>query len=120
MKPCAKCPFRVDRPGFIRPARGREIANALRAGGTFDCHETLDYSRSDEDEDGEPRRTEKTRWCAGALLFMEHAMGGAERNQMVRISQRLGFLGDLAELDRSAPVARSLSEWLRHLREGER
>lgn len=118
MKPCDTCPFRVDRPGFIRPDRGREIAQGLQAGGSFDCHKTLDYSG--DDEEGEPQRTPKTRWCTGALLFMEHAMGGAHRNQMVRISQRLGMLGDLDELDRTVPVAKSLSEWIQHLRKGER
>lgn len=114
--PCDNCPFRLDRPGFIPPARGREIAQTLAAGGSFDCHKTLDYSG--DDEEGEPRRTRKSQWCAGALIFLEHN-GGAERNQMVRISQRLGMLGDLDELDMAAPVPRRLSTWLAHLRKGE-
>lgn len=83
--PCIHCPFRRDQVSMTRPARKREIARALRRGGSFDCHETLDY-----DGDGEPRRTNATAFCAGALVTMENEGGaGCLANQMARIQARL-------------------------------
>lgn len=100
---------------MLRPGRKREIATALRRGGEFPCHKTLDY----ETEDGNPRRTKATAFCAGAVLTMENEGGnGAYANQMVRIHCRLGGLnlddmeghdlvfGSLAEFARGGPKAR--------------
>lgn len=117
LTPCGNCPFRLDVPGYIRPERGQEIRAALLQGGTFPCHKTVDYSDEDEGDGPRPMGRDE-RWCAGALITMEHT-GGCERNQMVRIASRLGIL-DLRELDMDAPVAKSWREWRDHLKAGER
>lgn len=93
---------------MLTRARKREIAAALRNGGEFPCHKTLDYS------DGvNGRRTKATAFCAGAILTMENGGGaGAYANQMVRIYTRVGGL-DLAELDGHALVFGSLADFVR-------
>lgn len=119
VRPCDHCPFRIDRPPFIRPERGSEILAALRNGGTFSCHRTVDYDAIDEDEELDEDGNERPiagageEFCAGALVLLERT-GGAERNQMVRIEERLGRL-DLSKLDLGAPVASSFAEWIAYL-----
>src|SRR5690348_9305882 len=97
--PCPKCPFRTDIPTFLRKARAREIADALtRHQQTFQCHQTVDYSRADDAGNGNDR-TPNAQHCAGALIMLEH-MG--QPNQMMRIMERLGGY-DCRKLDMSAP-----------------
>lgn len=118
-RPCASCPFLREQVRMLRPGRKREIAAALRRGGEFPCHKTLNY----ETEDGNPRRTKQTAFCAGAVLTMENGGGaGAYANQMVRIYTRIGGLnldelqghdlvfGSLAEFVRGGPKTRTDSE----------
>jgi hypothetical protein len=64
-RPCAHCPFRVDRPGYLRRARAIEIAEDLANGCTFACHETTVDA---EGTDGELIRVEgdESLFCAGA------------------------------------------------------
>jgi hypothetical protein len=92
---------------MLYPARKREIATALRRGGMFPCHKSVDYSNDDGG-----RTTRDSVWCAGALLTMENdpAGAGAAENQLVRISQRLGML-DLEALQGKDRVFGSLREW---------
>lgn len=101
-RPCAKCPFRTDREPYLRGERAEEIVDSLRSGAEFPCHETLDYSAEEVDEygAGEPARTDKTTFCAGALIMLENSDGP---NQIMRISERLG-LYDHTKLDKNAPV----------------
>lgn len=111
-KVCADCPFRADKDFHgLRAERVADIADSLRDGGTFHCHSTLDYSRSDETEvDGEPPSpiVAKSQFCAGALATMER---GGEVNQIVRIAERLGIY-DQAEFDwEHQPVFEGLDSW---------
>lgn len=108
LAPCGKCPFRTDVPAYIRLERGREIKRALDGGGMFPCHATVDYNH-----DSGGRVTAESRFCAGALVLMEHE-GGCYQNQMVRICHRLGDL-DLEHLDLEAPVPHSWRDWFEHL-----
>jgi len=88
MKACDNCPFLRTQVSMLRPARKREIAGALRRGGEFPCHKTLDY-----ENDNGGARTPGTTFCGGALATMDNQGGnGCMENQMVRISARLGMI----------------------------
>lgn len=112
-RPCAKCPFRIDVPGYLRRARATEIATDLAGGSIFFCHETT-VDGVEEDEYGAEVETlvggENSQFCAGALLVMEK-MG--VRNQAFRMAERLDLL-DVSKLDMSAPVARSFLDFIDH------
>lgn len=85
--PCAKCPFRKDVPSYLRFGRRVEIAQALLSGGSFHCHNTVDYSQ--EDDEGETiADTSDALLCAGA----ERSLAAAgTSSQMGRIAERLGL-----------------------------
>lgn len=76
-------------------------------GATFPCHETLDYN---VEPDEEPRHTEKTTHCAGALAYIEkHGVS----SQMMRIAERLGMYDRHALMAQSADLVwDDLEEWL--------
>lgn len=86
-KPCKLCPFRKDIDPFLGRARAQEIADGLRADGTFYCHQTVEYDDDHWDEDGSYFDNGEEQHCAGAALCLEHE----ERpNQMMRIAERIG------------------------------
>lgn len=68
--PCAECPFRRDRAGFLTRPRAQAIADGLLAPGEtctpFPCHKTIDYGLN---TDG--CQTANTQHCAGALILLE-------------------------------------------------
>jgi hypothetical protein len=113
VKPCPKCPFRIDVPPFLRRDRAAEIVDSLRGGGEFPCHATLDYET--EREDGAGVHTDKTRFCAGALGVFRNEdpdLAGMA-NQMVRISARLGILTESDVFDPSeVPVFESFDDFV--------
>lgn len=107
--PCADCPFRSDKPFYLRPERADEIADSLRSNeGDFHCHKTVDYSG----EDGQGQVAKKTRVCAGALITMEKE---GVTTQAMRLGERLGFY-DRGILNMDAPVYDSLDQWQRSFR----
>lgn len=81
--PCAKCPFRMDVPIYLRAARRSEIAASLLRGETFPCHATVEH-----DEEGDACGGEWTP-CSGAEKAL---MAVGQTTQMARISARLGLL----------------------------
>lgn len=89
--PCDQCPF-------LNTANMRRGFTLLRlsefASGQFPCHQTADGNS------GEFKATEKSVHCAGALIFLEKRN---LPNQMMRISERLGFY-DRTKLDMTAKV----------------
>lgn len=105
--PCAKCPFRSDAGPYLREERAREIADGLRAGGEFTCHQTVDY-KDNADGVTEGEIGKRARVCAGALITMEKD----KPNQMMRIAERLGLYVPEA-MDMDAPVYDSLAQWVR-------
>lgn len=105
-RPCAKCPFRTDVPGYLRRARAREIAESLANGATFPCHETTVYDDEDETLVSGP----DSQFCAGALIAMEREDAP---NQMMRVAERIGVY-DREKMDMDAPVVNSLAEFVRH------
>ena len=103
--PCGDCPFRSDRPFPLARGRVTEIERALERG-TFTCHKTLDYNRSD---DGEPVEPPRTQHCAGALILLEKLH---RPSQLMRIYERLdGY--DRTKLDMNAPVYDTFAEMRR-------
>lgn len=112
-RPCPKCPFRTDVPGYLRCGRAAEIARSLAEGAAFACHETTASMEDDEMETCVA--TADSQFCAGALLVLEHQ---EQPNQLMRIAERLG-LYDAERLDRAAPVCRSLGEFVAHHGDGE-
>lgn len=101
--PCAKCPFRNNRETYLTYERAEEIADSLRMGADFPCHETIEH-----DEDGEGIRNSESQFCAGALIVLEK---DDSPNQMMRIGERLR-LYDYNKLNFNAPVPEDLDEWV--------
>jgi len=108
-KPCPNCPFRNDRPTYLRHERAEEIAGALRSGGGFPCHETTRTGY-----DGENHWDTKSKWCSGAIAVMERSFAfGAIENQMLRINERLAGEDLVGAVDvDGAPVFGDLDEWV--------
>jgi hypothetical protein len=105
--PCADCPFRSDKPPFLRHGRAVEIADMLRGGGHFHCHKTLDY----DNDDGEGVVRSESQLCAGALITLERGERGAMfTSNLVRIFARTGWNPD--ELNMKAPVYAGLDAWI--------
>jgi hypothetical protein len=78
-----------------------------RNGGEFPCHKTL--KAVDDDQDGEEHVvTEKSRHCAGALIFAEK---NGTATQMMRISERLR-LYDPSKLEGQDDVFDDMDEML--------
>ncbi len=102
-KPCPDCPFRNDRPGYLRVARVTKIVESLARGGSFPCHKTTDHD-DDEGEHGHISSPDEVQ-CAGAEIFLAHQ---GTSTQLSRIAGRLGL--PVAELDMTAPVFRNASE----------
>jgi hypothetical protein len=99
--PCASCPFRTDRPFYLRPGRVRDIEDCLtKRDETFACHMTIDYDHARSDEHMEAH-------CAGALILMRRALQTQPR--LIQIAERLGIY-DPARLDLDAPVYQSFDE----------
>lgn len=101
--PCAHCPFRCDRPGFLSQERATRIVEELESGSTFPCHKTIEY-----DGDGAGERTAKTAFCAGALIILEKQEAP---NQAMRMGERLG-LYDPSALRMDAPVHDDFDEFI--------
>lgn len=86
-KPCDNCPFRSDKPFPLAEGRVEEILG----GGSFPCHKTTT-------EGGTDGKNQKA--CAGLMILLEKE---GQPNQMMRISERLGFY-DHTKLDMDAPI----------------
>lgn len=104
--PCSHCPFRNDRPGFLRPERAEEIAETVLAGGLFQCHKT---TIAEDGEDGEIEMVEgpDTQECGGAAVF---AAKHGRSSQLSRIMGRCGV--KVAAPNMSAPVFDSIEEMI--------
>lgn len=96
-QPCPDCPFRRDSPIRLRRGRREEIARALRAGDTFFCHKTVDYSGDD------PDTTDAAR-CYGAASVTFKTTGTVSQNE--QIATRLGLgTPDTARYETTATYA---------------
>lgn len=105
-RPCAECPFRTDRPGYLTRASAQSITDALiQHDQTFACHKTVDYSATDAGE-----VTSDSQHCAGALLLLERLH---RPNQMMRIAERPRCY-DRSRLDANAPVFSNATSFVNH------
>lgn len=117
MKPCADCPFRKEPYFHLSEGRREEIADALRAGGRFPCHKTVDY---DARENG--GFDSKSVFCAGAMAVMDNdpdlaEHGGCLSNQMVRIEARFSPKCDPDNVQGRELVYDSLGDFVADQRE---
>ncbi len=110
-RPCKNCPFRTDVPGYLRRGRAVQIARDVAEGAPFYCHETTVL----DDEGDEMEVGPDSQVCAGSLIALERDGVGSG---LTRVAERLGAL-DVSRLDMSAPVARSLAEFVNHHGDGE-
>lgn len=110
-EPCAHCPFRSDKPGFLTKARARELMRELRDGKDFPCHKTLDYDVDGEDDDDDvaPSLTKRTATCAGFAIMCELENSPS---QMMRIAERMGMY-DKKKLNMKAPVHRNAASFIK-------
>lgn len=123
MKPCRSCPFLKPAPEHegadespvrLSRARRREIAAALRRGGSFPCHKTVQYG----DDDGDGRTTAKSIFCGGALATMDNdgmdkQGSGCMANQSVRIWARLNLKHcDVDNIEGREDCYPSLRKWV--------
>ena len=104
--PCADCPFRNDRPGYLTRARVRDMERGLDRG-EFPCHKTT-VPEVEGDGEGARVATADSLHCAGALILMEKL---ERSSQMMRIAERLGMY-DASKLDMDAPVYDSFDEMI--------
>ncbi len=89
IRPCANCPFRMDKPFYLGHERREEIARSLSMGDPFLCHETLDYEELEYDDFGQWHRAHGgEQHCAGALIVLQKE---GRPNQAMQVMERLGF-----------------------------
>jgi hypothetical protein len=105
--PCKHCPFRKDVPIYLRSGRRDEIADTLRRGVSFPCHETVSHEEMDDDE--YVADTGGAVECAGALKAL---MADGGTTQLARIAERLG-LADLDKTGHRGADCWALSDWTR-------
>jgi hypothetical protein len=105
-RPCVNCPFRKGQGSLfaLHPERLAEIINGV----AFQCHKTVDYSRS-----GSGRAGDRPQQCAG-LMAVLHRSGAP--NQIMQLAMRLsGF--DPSTVDPDGVAYQSIDEAKRaHLR----
>ena len=112
-RPCARCPFRVDIPGYLTEAFARELGTNLLDDDSawFGCHKTTELVEDLETGDEDLSCVESTEQCAGSLLFVLNIRG--KPNIATRLASFLGTC-DLDALDLTAPVAKSLAQFIEH------
>ena len=102
--PCAHCPFRKDVPIYLRQDRREEIADTIRRGSWFPCHET-----TSDDGEGDLYAGADAVECAGSAKAI---MADGGTTQTMRIAERLGMV-DLDTVETKGPDCWSLNEWVR-------
>ena len=103
-RPCADCPFRVDKSALFRldEARLREIWAAP----AFQCHKTLAHGAEKE----------RPQQCAGRMIL---GVKTGEWNQMMQVAHRLGAV-DIAALGDDTEAAALVHDDLDTLIDGHR
>jgi hypothetical protein len=105
--PCKNCPFLTSFPAYLRPGRAKQISDSLLNDGFFPCHKTVDYSG-----DSSGKLTEDSKACMGAVLFLENAVdGGCRSNMMFRLAMRRGDFTE-GDLRKSDQVYQSISDFV--------
>lgn len=100
VRPCADCPFRSDRPAYLRRERVRQIlgngkGRAWWPAASFPCHKTIVY------DDGNCATIPPTaQQCAGVMIILTREK---RPNDAMQLGERFGLF-DPARLDMTAPV----------------
>jgi hypothetical protein len=105
-KPCDHCPFRTDRPGYLRKGRAQQIGIMLTHDDMswFPCHETTGVKDLQRIEKGDQSH------CAGAMIMLW-------RMRMPNVAMRLALaFGKISvqNLDCKVSVASSTDEFVGH------
>lgn len=113
VRPCGDCPFRSDKPAYLRPERVREIlgggeGRAWWPACSFPCHKTIEYH---EDGTTIPPSAQQ---CAGVMIILYRER---RPNDAMQIGERFGFFNP-SRLDLTAPVHVSIESALQAAREG--
>ena len=115
---CKSCPFRredTSKPGEMGPVRLRvgrvvDIHNTVTNwhGGTFSCHKTVDYTDSDDWDEGPHFPKKGEHHCAGALGYV-HNLGsdGAQVTKFAVYTKGASY----AEYGPPEEMFDSLQEW---------
>ena len=98
VRPCGECPFRTDRPPFIRAGKVREVLGDPNGRGakawpsvSFACHKTVG---------AKGRVRPDSQHCAGVAIVL---LRDGQPNQAMQLAERL--LGvDWGRLDMTSPV----------------
>lgn len=106
--PCATCPFRKGQGSFFG-LHVERLGGIMNATG-FQCHKTVDYVETDDEEGIVADPGEHPQQCAG-LMAVLHRIG--QPNSMMQCAGRLGFeTFDPAKLD---PRGEAYDDWLQVL-----
>jgi len=104
-RPCPKCPFRTDIPGYLTAARAQEIIEALFADdwAWFGCHETTEYVEDEETGLGDRQCVDSTQQCAGSLILL---LKLGRPNVATRMAGAMGLIDlDTPTWPRRSPIA---------------
>jgi hypothetical protein len=79
-QPCKDCPFKKSVYYVLSSEKAHEILDGITHDKAFHCHQTVDYSNSNEGQ-----VTAESKLCFGAVLFLENTVrGGCRSNVMFR------------------------------------
>lgn len=97
-RPCGNCPFRSDKPFYMRPGRVRQILGGEHEttwwpSPSFPCHKTIIY------DDRGTTIPPTAQQCAGVMAILHREN---RPNDAMQIAERLG-LWNPATLDPAAP-----------------
>jgi hypothetical protein len=108
VRPCGDCPFRSDRPAYLRPERVRQILGAGKGrrwwpASSFPCHNTIVYGDADDDGNSKTTVPPTAQQCAGVMIILTRE---GRPNDAMQIAERFGMF-DPRKLDMTAPVHES-------------
>jgi hypothetical protein len=99
---CTECPFRKNRPGYLR--RSRSIAHALIEGRPFFCHKTCSGV-------GNQVVGPNSQHCAGALIVLERMN---MPTQAMRVAEKLGLYDRMKLKMQNPNVFKNLNQFIYH------
>lgn len=104
--PCSNCPFRDDRPFYLRPGRAQEIIDSMLVqDGSFSCHKTTEF-----DDEGTRVSIGNETHCAGILILLaktDHLWDSL----ITRIAAMVGAF-DPKRLHLTAPVYNTIEAFI--------
>jgi hypothetical protein len=106
-QPCKDCPFQKSVKYILSSEKVHDILEGITHDKAFHCHNTVDYSGSLEG-----KVTSESKLCFGAVLFLENAVaGGCRSNVMFRLGLMMKEF-KLDDLRQDESVYQSFEEFL--------